>query len=497
MYSDFMISQISEDLGELARTGKDGFDIDREHPHYVARKHTWKQYRDLYLGGEHFKNHATLYLIRRQREPGDVYAERLARVFYENYVGSIVDWYAATVFRREPVLTFGGNNEAAQKFFEEFVEDTDRKGRSLTDFFRRQFIDALVTGASYALVDFPRLDRKPENRAEEEALGASRAYLVEYGAENLINWSRDDLGNYEWVVLRTSAIKKDRVEDADWREERRWAYYDKQSYRIYVQERAGGEVGPVKLAAKGTHGLAKQNQVPLFELRIPEGLWMLNRAGSLQLEHFNKSNALAWALTMGLFAMPVVYSEREWGQMVGESYYIQLGPDDRFGWTEPEGKVYQIAADNLTRLQEEIYRVCYLAQAGGALDRGSNQSGVSKQLDFAITQEVLRAYGDAVKDQVRRVLKAINAAREDELEISVTGMDEFDISDFAGELTDAKDLLGLGISSPTMRKEVSKRLALKYLADAPQDVKDKIAAEIEASAGARGQALGEENNGDA
>ena len=35
--------------------------------------------------------------------------ERLTRVFYENYVGSIVDWYAATLFRREPVLTFEGD----------------------------------------------------------------------------------------------------------------------------------------------------------------------------------------------------------------------------------------------------------------------------------------------------------------------------------------------------------------------------------------------------
>ncbi len=134
---------------------------------------------------------------------------------------------------------------------------------------------------------------------------------------------------------------------------------------------------------------------------------MLNRAGSLQLEHFNKSNALAWALTMGLFAMPVVYSDREWSQMVGESYYIQLAPGDKFGWTEPEGKVYQIAADNLTQLQEEIYRVCYLPQAGKALDKGTMQSGLAKQMDFSITQEVLLAYGDAVKDQMRRVLRAI------------------------------------------------------------------------------------------
>ena len=107
----------------------------------------------------------------------------------------------------------------------------------------------------------------------------------------------------------------------------------------------------------------------MFRMEVSEGLWLMNKAALLQLEHFNKSNALAWALTMGLFAMPVVYSEREWNQIVGESYYIQLGPEDRFGWTEPEGKVYQIAADNLVRLKDEIYRVCYSDEAGGLVDR--------------------------------------------------------------------------------------------------------------------------------
>ena len=130
----------------------------------------------------------------------------------------------------------------------------------------------------------------------------------------------------------------------------------------------------------------------------------MNKAGLLQLEHFNKSNALSWALTMGLFATPVIYSERQWNQIVGEAYYIQLGPNDRFGWTEPEGHVYQIASENLSRLQEEIYRVCYLmTQASGSNTPASAQSGLSKLRDFAITQEVLRAYGDAVKDTMKRV----------------------------------------------------------------------------------------------
>ena len=34
----------------------DVFDIDREHPDYIARKQMWRRYRDLYLGGEQFRH---------------------------------------------------------------------------------------------------------------------------------------------------------------------------------------------------------------------------------------------------------------------------------------------------------------------------------------------------------------------------------------------------------------------------------------------------------
>ena len=44
---------------------------------------------------------------------------------------------------------------------------------------------------------------------------------------------------------------------------------------------------------EGRHGLARQRRVPLFELQVSEGLWLMNKAALLQLEHFNKSNALA------------------------------------------------------------------------------------------------------------------------------------------------------------------------------------------------------------
>ena len=199
----------------------------------------WSRYRDLYVGGEQFIASADRYLVRRQKEPGDVYAERLSRSFYENYIGSIVDWYTATLFRREPVLTLEGTNERARQFFNEFIEDCDLKGTNLTEYFRKQFVEALVCGKSYALIDFPRLSQPAGTRAEEDERGASRAYLVSYSADELINWSHDDRGHYQWIVLRTSSLKKNRIEDAMWAKQTRWAYYDKERYRIYERSEEG------------------------------------------------------------------------------------------------------------------------------------------------------------------------------------------------------------------------------------------------------------------
>jgi len=92
---------------------------------------------------------------------------------------------------------------------------------------------------------------------------------------------------------------------------------------------------------------------------------------------------------------------------------------------------------------------------------------------------VLRGYGDALKETMKQVLWAIAAARQDDVSIDVLGLDEFDIEDFSNELDEAKKLLDLGIGSETLKKQVFKKLAFKYLSDARQDIKNQVANEIE------------------
>jgi hypothetical protein len=58
-------------------------------------------------------------------------------------------------------------------------------------------------------------------------------------------------------------------------------------------------------------------------------------------------------------------------------------------------------------------------------------------------------------------------------------MDEFDIGDFGTELDDAQRLLSLGIASPTLKRQVHKKVAFQFLCDVRQEVKDRIGQEID------------------
>jgi hypothetical protein len=144
--------------------------------------------------------------VRRNREPGDVYQERLDRVFYENYVGSIVDWYATTLMRREPMLLFDGSDERAKIFYNLLSDDCDLKGTNLHEFFRQRFIQSMVCGKSFLVVDFPR-QWAGVDRAEEGDSGRSAHRRLPGNRDHRLELRSDRL---DWVVIRTSVLRNQR-----------------------------------------------------------------------------------------------------------------------------------------------------------------------------------------------------------------------------------------------------------------------------------------------
>ena len=118
--------------------------IEQEHPDFTANVAMWSRYRDLYAGGEKFRQRAGQYLLPRLKEPPEVYRERLNAVFYENYLGSIVDWYAATLVRKEPMIDLHAGDAPTKGFYTRLVENCDLHGTTLTEFFRKLVTETLV-----------------------------------------------------------------------------------------------------------------------------------------------------------------------------------------------------------------------------------------------------------------------------------------------------------------------------------------------------------------
>ncbi|WP_051670043.1 hypothetical protein [Bryobacter aggregatus] len=446
------------------------------HPHYRSWQTSLEMYKDLYSGGAQMKAKASNYLYRRHREPAEIYHERVSRAFYENYLGSIIDWYASTLFRHEPILTVEDTSRRSSKYYFEFFEDCDRNGVGITDFLRRRFTDALIFGRSFTALEFPKRETSFSSRLEEEAIGADRGYLTAIHPSDVVNWSYNTEGKLTLLTVRLQGPSYASIFQPT-NESSRYLIYTETEYIIVELD---GTDEKLQVKERGPHACASEERLPVFDITLSDGLWLMNKAAHLQLEHYNKSNSLAWSLGMALYATPVIYSKRDWRETLGESYYIHLDPEDKFGWTEPEGNVYRIAIENLNRLQEEIYRTCYvMGQSRSWLSGAAQVSGSSKRADYQITQEVLRAYGDSVKDMLKRLLQTLIRVRKDDLRISVSGLDEFEVGEFNEELDEAQKLFNMGLNSKTFRKQAYKKLAFKFLADINETTKERIASEIE------------------
>ena len=74
-------------------------------------------------------------------------------------------------------------------------------------------------------------------------------------------------------------------ETGRWEKQARWVYYDKEKFQVYRGLAAPGVRARAELVDEGRHGLALQHRVPLFPLIVSEGLWLMNKAALLQLEH--------------------------------------------------------------------------------------------------------------------------------------------------------------------------------------------------------------------
>jgi hypothetical protein len=181
----------------------------QRNPAYTARR--WEELHDLYVGGYPLLDKAGRYLPRFVGENAERYAERLGAASYLNHIGQIVDYFVANLFSQELVVTPAadaskdgtpGASPHDDGFYAAFAHDADLRGTSLVKVLREVFTSSVVKGKGILAVDFPRVNDAPQSLADETKIGASRAYVFEVPADQLVDWELDDHGRFAWAIWR-------------------------------------------------------------------------------------------------------------------------------------------------------------------------------------------------------------------------------------------------------------------------------------------------------
>lgn len=463
--------------------------LDLQHPDYAKYKDLWSDVELIVKGGQALAKAAERFLWRKPAELATVYAARCEQFAPQSIVGTAVGWYEQAMFGNQPAVASGDPKETAvtpakapKDFLTTFFAgcDAGRKVK-LVDMFRQVFRGMLMYRCYHVLVDLPRTVGEVTSRADQRAKGGLDPFLVPYEPCQVINWSKDASGAYEWVVIATTEVQTKFGAAATSVD--RWYHFDRTTVTIYEAERKEGKkVDEAAEVHSGPHAMADNDRVPLLTFEVPDLLWLCDRVYPQSVAHMNADAVLGWALFMAALPVPVITGDFKAAPVASETSFIQLGDGGKFEFAEPSGSSFEHLKLRVDGLMQEVHRQMYLlSQARTDSSTAAAASGLSKQIDMQPADDVLAGLGGILSAAIEETCNAVAAVRGDAGAFTVRGFDDFADPDTSGELDNCQKSLDLGIPSETIRKALYKRAARAALPGESEETFTKGDKEIDAS----------------
>ena len=497
--------------------------LNQQHDEYDADKIT--RMRRLYAGGYEMRKHAEDFLPKMVIESFTSHSERVKCTAYIPYLSQFTDFFASSLFDADlDVVEPGdadksgttGESSANPGFYKLFASDCDLNGNSLHNFMLDTFSESLYTPYSLLGVDMPSLGDdvpKPDNLAEEEALGTDRAYLYDIDPVSLIDWKNSASNNkFQWVKLRSEVLIQDdplsppmkQVEFKIWTmnpqtETAEWRLFQTKPMKRTDNPKPNDEI---PLTGEGRTSF---REIPVFELRLPPGLLLGEKVGPVCEEYFqrrsfliNNQNKTCVAIITALLGAEIpevdgpinsTQGNEERGnpislrQSLERNGIVVLGSGDDLKIVEAEGKSHGLINTELKELAETMTAIVHqMANSVAHNSSAAGRSAKSKLQDRHATEILLGAYGRVVKDFVREVYKCISTARGDDIAWSVNGVSTFVEQDRDTLLQEALMVGSLDLGSATFDIEWRAKVAMSVLETTTPELARTIKEEIIQSA---------------
>jgi len=482
-----------------------------KHPDYYSN--LWERLSLLYEGGYAMQAKAGTFVPQMPGESPERYRRRLQHTAYINYFTQVVGYLAGAVFQAGINVTAAGDasdpstvgDVPEEAFYQEFAANADLARKSFNQMMVASLIDALVYRRAVIAVDMP-IAPLVETRYDEIRAGGGRAYIRRLPLGCLLDWKKDDQGNFVWCILHDVISDRDTpFDDRDTRIERftLWQVNDgRAAFTTYQSKPLGKDepINPEDVIPVSASDVTSFTEIPVLELELPSALWVGNKAGPLAEEHFRKRSDLAGSIARTLQEIPYVKKGPEVPAVhagisevqsnpnrgtdpVGQARdkgWVELGAEDSIGFASPSGIAHEIGHKQCLELRDEIFRTAHAMALSLANTSASvGRSGESKREDRQASEIVLGALGDLVRDFACHVYKVVSQARGETVVWVAHGADQFSNDDSAELVEEMPLVASAQLPSPTFKKEYFKKFAYGVLPKLSPETKATIAKEID------------------
>lgn len=457
---------------------------DRVHPLHGRYLSEWNFYEEASQGGKDFySNEDNLFSHRLEDQAGD-YDDRLARVYYLNYCSLVCAIYADYIFkeivRRPPEPKLDG-----------WRINTDGRGTDIDTFMNHVSYLSSIYGQVHVVVDSPyAADINVPLHVYKANEDRFNPYSVIVKPQDLRDWSVDEFGNYNWVLIRSrgygdASPHADRTDDTTYRliTRDKWEVYNAKGKKIRSGENPLGEVYMVTCYNSDT------NLDVIGESLIKD----ISRINRVIYNWCSNIDEMIERQTFSQLVMPEdPQAELSEGDEGGDPLRA-IGTSQIFTFPATAGHPPAFISPDRQQIDaiwkmiqqhiDKIYELAGLGTVGSQSKFLSQRSGISQAYQFLSINSSLarkaKKLEKAENDIEKLVLKWQN---QDEQEEPVEYPTQFDTLSLEETMTSTFQIVGQNFST-TLNIEMLQSLAKKAAPVVPTEVLQTIYDEIEENAG--------------
>lgn len=288
-----------------------------------------------------------------------------------------------------------------------YLENIDGQGRELTPFAMDLFMDAMVDGVTFILVDFPvvkGVDGAAPTLADQMSSGA-RPYCVPVLADQLISWSSSNASGVQ--KLTEVRITECTVEkDGEWGEieVERIRVLRPGYFALYRKQKTGANAGQYVLEDEG---LTKLDFIPLVAVYsnrtgFYEGEPPLSSLAELNLEHWVSSSENRKALTFLRFAMLAITGvDQDSKVAIGPDKLLKLPMGADAKYVEHSGKGIDAGFKDLEQIEKRMEHAGMTVR----VENAGKVTATAAAIDSSDSNAGLKAITDGLEDALELVLQ--------------------------------------------------------------------------------------------